>query len=133
LTQRFFPELHWLHILVAMASLIGHSKSVFLGFVGGKSAATGLGTLMALNWPTGFVVGLAAYLLVKLTRIQSVGSMGAALLGVLSMWLFHEPLGHLVYAPLPYVMYAVLAALYVIIMHKANIVRLINGTENRIS
>lgn len=124
LVKRFFPDLYWLHIVVALVSMIGHSKSIFLGFSGGKSAATGLGTLVALNWPTGLIVGLTAFLVVKLSRIQSVGSMSAALVGVLSMWLFH--------APLAYVVYAFLAAAYVIIMHKANIIRLLNGTENRI-
>jgi glycerol-3-phosphate acyltransferase PlsY len=133
LAKLFFPELFWLHTLAAFAAIIGHSKSIFLRFAGGKSAATGLGTLIALNWPTGLVVGLAAFVLVKLTRIQSIGSMGAAILGVLSMWLFHGPFGKIAFAPLAYVIYAFLAASYVVIMHKANIVRLINGTENRIS
>lgn len=133
LAKLFFPDLPWLHALVSLSAIVGHSKSVFLGFAGGKSAATGLGTLFALNWPTGLIMGLAAFSLVKITRIQSIGSMGAAILGVFSMWLFHGPLGNVAYAPVAYVVYAFLAATYVIIMHKANIVRLINGTENRIS
>ncbi|HEY9745134.1 MAG TPA: glycerol-3-phosphate acyltransferase, partial [Oculatellaceae cyanobacterium] len=78
----------------------------------------------ALHWPTGLFVGLAAFLLTKITRIQSVSSMTASLLGVLSLWLFHSSAA--------YITYAVVAASYIIYLHKANIVRLINGTENRI-
>ena len=44
-------------VLTAAALLIGHSRSIFLNFKGGKSAATGLGTLFALN----FWVGLCTF------------------------------------------------------------------------
>lgn len=124
LAKALFPDLPWVHMAAAFASIMGHSKSIFLGFSGGKSAATGLGNLTGLFWPTGLLVGLSAFVITKLSRIQSIGSMTAAVIGILCMWFFH--------APTPYLVYAIIAASYIIYLHRANIVRLIKGTENRI-
>jgi glycerol-3-phosphate acyltransferase PlsY len=123
LAQLVFPQEVWLHVLMAMMAVIGHSKSVFLDFKGGKSAATGLGGLMGLSPLIATALGLLAFGLTKLTKFQSVGSMGAGIAAPFLMLLLH--------APLPYTAYTILASLFVIWMHKANIQRLLQGTENR--
>lgn len=120
----FFPQLPWLHVILACTSIIGHSKSVFLGFSGGKSAATGLGGMLGLQFFAGLLVGVIAYTVSKTSRYQSVGSMTAAFSSPILMYLFG--------APIEYVYYSVFAAAYVIYMHKANIGRLLSGTENRL-
>jgi glycerol-3-phosphate acyltransferase PlsY len=124
LSKMLFPQLYWLHVLVAFMAVIGHSKSVFIGFSGGKSAATGLGGMLGLSPFPALLVGLIAYVLTKLSRYQSVGSMIASLAAPILLYLFGSPL--------PYVIYAAIAAAYVIYMHKANIGRLMTGTENRL-
>src|SRR5689334_7195782 len=48
----------WAVCLAGLAVLIGHSRSVWLNFTGGKSVAAGLGVLLAMSWPVG-VGGLA--------------------------------------------------------------------------
>src|SRR5258705_3358135 len=48
----------WAVCLAGLAALMGHSRSIWLNFTGGKSAATGLGVLLAMSWPVG--LGAAA-------------------------------------------------------------------------
>ncbi|WP_448572896.1 glycerol-3-phosphate acyltransferase, partial [Trichothermofontia sp.] len=45
--------LPWWVVGAGLAALLGHSRSIWLGFSGGKSVATGLGVLLALAWPVG--------------------------------------------------------------------------------
>lgn len=118
------PQAPILHVLVAMASVLGHSKSIFFGFTGGKSAATGLGGIVGLAPIPGLLLAGLAFVIIKLGRIVSIGTMTAAVVGPILLYLFK--------APLAYVIYSIIVALYVIYLHKANIGRLMSGTENRI-
>ncbi|MEM0950532.1 MAG: glycerol-3-phosphate 1-O-acyltransferase PlsY [Cyanobacteria bacterium P01_H01_bin.74] len=119
-----FPAYYWLHILVALSTVVGHSKSIYLGFSGGKSAATGLGGVLALAPIPASLLGLFAFGITKATRFVSVGSIATSFLAPLLLYLFGMPW--------PYSLYAGFAGLYIIFMHKNNISRLIKGTENRI-
>ncbi|MFN4017791.1 MAG: glycerol-3-phosphate 1-O-acyltransferase PlsY [Reyranella sp.] len=116
--------LPWAVCLCGLAALLGHSRSVWLGFTGGKSAATGLGVLLALSWPVG--VGAAAMFLAVLARVRivSLASMLAAVTAAFLVSLFPEPLA--------YRLLVVAGGLYVIALHRANIARLLAGTEPRI-
>jgi glycerol-3-phosphate acyltransferase PlsY len=109
---------------VAVAALVGHSKSVFLRFQGGKSAATGLGTLFGLCPPGGGLTFLTWAFLVFTTRYVSLASILGVLMCGVYFWLFH--------APTPYVIYCVFGFIYVTYRHKANVGRLLKGTEPRI-
>lgn len=111
----------WVYMLAALLAVIGHSKSVWLGFTGGKSASTGLGVLLALAWPVG--LGAAAVFAsgVALSRTVSVGSIAAAL----SVTVFMVATGQ----PLAYVLLAIAGGCYVVFRHRSNISRLLAGTE----
>lgn len=122
--RKLYPELHLLHILVALSTVVGHSKSIYLGFSGGKSAATGLGGLFGLAPILALILGVTAFTVTKLSRYVSLGSIVASLLSPVLMVLFHRPL--------EYIIYTVVAGVYVVYLHKANIGRLLKGTENRI-
>jgi glycerol-3-phosphate acyltransferase PlsY len=124
ISQQLYPHLYLLHVIVALMTVIGHSKSIFLGFAGGKSAATGLGGMIGLAWLPAILLGLTAFTVTKLSRIVSLGSITASVLAPLVIYLFR--------CPLEYIIYAGLAGAYVIFLHKANIQRLLKGTENRI-
>ena len=119
-----YPELAWLHVVVALMTVVGHSKSIYLKFAGGKSAATGLGGFVVMGWLAGVLLAIIAYLIMMSTRMVSVGSIAASVLSPIMLILFKQPL--------PYVLYATVAGIYVIYLHKANIQRLLQGTENRI-
>jgi len=123
LCKALFPHETWAHVLVALGVVLGHSKSIYLGFSGGKSAASGLGGLIGLSPIPALLTGLIAFGIMKATRIVSVGSLAACVIAPVLMLLFGQPL--------PYLAYTVLAALYVGWLHKANISRLRTGTENR--
>jgi glycerol-3-phosphate acyltransferase PlsY len=122
---QIFGEDTFVPVAVAILVLVGHSRSVFIGFSGGKAAISGLGTILALSPVGGLILGVLAYTVIKLSRIVSVGSMTTAVATPLTLWLLGEPL--------PTVLYGVAAAVLVIVLHRANIVRLFKGQENRLT
>ncbi|PSF35164.1 acyl-phosphate glycerol 3-phosphate acyltransferase [Aphanothece hegewaldii CCALA 016] len=121
-----FPETwkFWLITLAGIASLIGHSKSVFLNFSGGKSVATSLGVLLMMCPWVGLGT-LGSFLAVLgISRIVSFSSITGAIAVPFLMILLQQPL--------PYILFAAFAGIYVIVRHRSNIERLIAGTEPRI-
>lgn len=111
-------------VLVALASLIGHSKSIFINWRGGKSAATGLGTILALNPICGGIIFALWIAIVLTTKLVSLASIVAGIAVSIMMYLLH--------GPMPYVVYCLAAGLYVVVRHKANIARLVKGQEPKI-
>lgn len=113
----------WGVLLAAAATILGHSRSIFLGFKGGKSVATGAGTIVAMA-PLAGLAALAVWGVVFSTsRIVSLASITAALaLPVLTL---------LTRQPLEVVAFSAVAAFYVIIRHRENIRRLREGKEPR--
>lgn len=107
-----------------LLAILGHSRSVWLHWTGGKSAATGLGVLLALYWPAGVGAVAVFALTLGLFRMVSLGSITAAFASVVLMIVFQQPL--------PYILLAIAGSLYVILRHRANIQRMLAGTEPRI-
>ena len=114
----------WLITLTALAAVIGHSKSVWLNFSGGKSVATSLGVLLVMN-PTIALGTLAAFgIMLAISRIVSLSSVTGAIAVSLLMILLHQPT--------PYIIFGGLCGAYVIFRHQSNIKRLLAGTEPKI-
>lgn len=111
-------------VLAAIAVIIGHSKSVFLGFTGGKSVATGVGTMLALCWPVGLIIAAIWSIITYTSKYVSLGSVIAISMAPILMNAFNQNSY--------YICFASLGAIYVIIMHKDNIKRLIEGKENKV-
>ncbi|PZO15743.1 MAG: acyl-phosphate glycerol 3-phosphate acyltransferase [Leptolyngbya foveolarum] len=111
----------WVLVVAGLLAVIGHSRSVWLGFSGGKSAATGLGVLLALAWPVGLSVAAVFGVVLATSRTVSVGSMVAAIAAMIFMGVTGQPLAYLVVA--------IAGGLYVVLRHRSNISRLIAGTE----
>jgi glycerol-3-phosphate acyltransferase PlsY len=114
----------WAVCLAGLAVLLGHSRSVWLNFTGGKSAATGLGVLLALSWPVGLGAAAAFGVVLAISRIVSLSSMTAALTAITLVSVLHQPL--------PYRLLVIAGGLYVIALHRTNIRRLVAGTEPRV-
>ncbi|BAY81037.1 hypothetical protein NIES267_05020 [Calothrix parasitica NIES-267] len=110
--------------LAGLAAILGHSKSIFLGFSGGKSVATSLGVLLAMSWQVGLSTFGVFLVVVAISRIVSLSSIGGAIAVSVLMILFHQPL--------PYILFGVAGGLYVIIRHRSNIERLFAGTEPKL-
>lgn len=119
-----FTGIGLLPVLAAIAVILGHSKSIFLKFTGGKSVASGVGTILALNWQVGLIIAAIWATITFFTRYVSVGSIVALALSPLLMWVFK--------APVAYVAYCGLGAIYIIWLHRSNIQRLIKGEENKV-
>lgn len=110
--------------ITALGALLGHNYSLFLGFKGGKGVATGLGLFLYML-PWGAVAAFSVWaVIVLITRYVSLGSVVAAIVAAAAGW-------YLKY-PAPYAIFGTLACLFVIIRHKDNIYRLMNGTESKI-
>lgn len=114
----------YLDVATALGALLGHNYSVFLGFKGGKGVATGLGILVFLMPKTSGAVLVLWIIIVALTRYVSLASILAAVFTPIASWYFGYPL--------PYIALCVVAGLNVIVRHKENISRLMNGTEGKI-
>lgn len=118
-----FDNLGLLPVLAAVAVLLGHSKSIFLGFTGGKSVASGVGTILALNWIAALVFGLVWVVITKASKYVSLGSIIAIWSTPITMFLTNSPIA--------YVVYAVVGAVYITYLHRENVQRLISGNENK--
>src|SRR5689334_6973089 len=116
--------LPWAVCLAGLTALLGHSRSIWLNFSGGKSAAAGLGILLAMSWPVGLGTAAAFGLTLAITRIVSLGSMLAALTAIAIVCTLEHPW--------PYRLLVIAGGIYVIALHRANIGRLMAGTEPRL-
>ena len=116
--------LPWIVVLAGLCAVLGHSKSVWLQFQGGKSVATGLGILLMLNWQVGLSMVGVFGLVIALSRMVSLSSIAAALALPVLMAVFHQPLA--------YLLFGIVGGLYVVWRHWANIERIFAGTEPRL-
>jgi glycerol-3-phosphate acyltransferase PlsY len=106
-----------------IAALIGHSFSCFTKFKGGKGVATAAGGFLVLM-PLPLLCGLGVWLaMFYTTRYVSLASMLAALALPIAAFLFKQP--NLLIG------LAGAIALFVVLRHRANITRLLNGTESK--
>ncbi|MDA9431308.1 glycerol-3-phosphate 1-O-acyltransferase PlsY [Bradyrhizobium sp. CCBAU 51627] len=114
----------WIVCLAGIAALLGHGRSIWLNFTGGKSAATGLGVLLAMSSPVGLGAAAVFGIALAIGRIVSLSSMLAAVTAIVLVCGLPQPL--------PYRLLVTAGALYVIMRHRANIGRLLAGTEPRL-
>jgi glycerol-3-phosphate acyltransferase PlsY len=112
-----------LAIPTALGAFLGHLFPVWLGFKGGKGVATYIGLLLAMAWPVAIAFGLIWLALAALTRYSSLAALAASAATPLTLWV-------LGYRPEAALFGALTVLLW--IMHRANIARLIRGTEGKI-
>lgn len=120
-----FAQISILPVLVSIAAIMGHSKSIFLNFTGGKSVATGVGTILGLCWPVGIITALIWSIITYTTRIVSISSIIAIMLTPVWMYLFKQPASYLIYC--------LIGGCYIaLFLHRDNIKRLLTGNENKV-
>lgn len=110
-------------IPAAAAAFIGHCYPVWLRFRGGKGVATMMGIVLALWWPLGLVYAIVWLGLLAIIRISSVAGMCAAI---------SAPVAAALLDRFGLVLPLLALALIVLWKHRANIERLVQGTEPRI-
>ena len=116
----------WLSACVAVATVVGHCWSIFIGFKGGKGMATGGGAATGLA-PFLFVLILMIALVIWLTRYVSLASLATAIIGpsivtAMAIW------GNY---PWWWVVAIWIMAAIIVYQHRTNIQRLLNGTERK--
>jgi len=108
----------------AVAVVLGHMFPLWLGFSGGKGLATAFGVLIMLSWPVAAAAGAIWLATALLTQYSSLAALLGAAAGAVLAGLFTDRADAVVIAGI---------AVLVIARHHANIRRLIEGRESRIS
>ncbi|HZT87519.1 MAG TPA: glycerol-3-phosphate 1-O-acyltransferase PlsY [Stellaceae bacterium] len=115
---------HEAALVGAGAAVLGHMFPVWLGFRGGKGAATGLGVLLVLAWPVA-LIALAVWLtIVIVVRYSSLAALVAAAVAVIFAGLLTDRGTALL---------VVAVVLLIVARHHENIRRLLAGTESRVT
>lgn len=115
-------------VLAAVAALAGHKWPVFVRFRGGRGVATFYGGLLALCLPAALFSAEILIITAFLTRYVSLGSIA----GVVSAYAILIPLTLINGFPIEYLVYALIGAIFIIVVHWDNIIRLISGKERKL-
>jgi glycerol-3-phosphate acyltransferase PlsY len=121
---------NWWVAAAALMAVVGHCFPVWLGFRGGKGVATGIGVFLGLSPIAVACAAVVFILVVWTTRYVSLGSITATAVFPLCVWLLS-----VCFKPEAYLSQTMTAAIgcgaLIIFMHRANIVRLMRGTESK--
>ena len=113
-----------LAVIGLIAAILGHSFSVFLKFRGGKGVATTIGGLLALMWPV-LLIGLVVWLILFYTKkVVALASIFFAVsLPISASYIYgaEDPRFYL----------GLILALFIVVRHRANIIRMFSGKENK--
>jgi glycerol-3-phosphate acyltransferase PlsY len=107
----------------AIGAFLGHLFPVWLKFKGGKGVATYIGLLLGLYWPAMLIFCSLWLIVAFLTRYSSLAALIASALTPLGLWLLGQPETATLFLALTLLLW---------FMHRANIVRLMNGSEGKI-
>ncbi|MXO90027.1 glycerol-3-phosphate 1-O-acyltransferase PlsY [Pontixanthobacter aquaemixtae] len=107
----------------ALAAVIGHCFPVWLKFKGGKGVATNAGVCFGLAWPIGAAYAVTWLLILALFRFSSLAGMTAVVAAPIAAWQLDMS---------EYVPFLVAIAMLIIWLHRANISRLIGGSEPKV-
>ncbi len=130
LARHLFGGDHPLAVLCGLLVILGHVFPVWLGFKGGKGVATAAGVFLAMS-PLTLLFALIVFVaVVAMTKFVSLGSIIAALCLGLSILVFEIRSEYINWA---FLILTVVVVLMIIVKHKANIKRLLQGNENKLS
>jgi len=126
-----FEDLTVFRIIAGVAAVLGHCYTIFAGFRGGKGISTAAGMLIAIA-PVELAVAFGMFLLVvTLSGYVSLASIIAAIMFPVTMFLRAEAFGVEITGYHTMIIFAIILAAFLIFMHRTNIKRLLNNTENR--
>jgi glycerol-3-phosphate acyltransferase PlsY len=121
------PEVAWIEMIAAIAAVVGHSYSVFIGFKGGRGVVTGFAATVVAAPVPALIAFATGILLVGLTRYVSLGSVVGAVLGGLLMCVVAY-----IHSDPAWALWGVLVGGFIVVAHKDNIERLLAGTERKL-
>ena len=110
--------------VTAVCAMLGHAHPVWYGFKGGKGFLVCMTAVWFLDWRAGLIGTAVMLILLFTTHFMSLATMVGMVVAIAPMWFFHRD------AWIPVVLYAA-CAIYMCIRHRANIGRLLKGTESK--
>lgn len=122
---------NWYVAIASIAVVAGHVFPVWLKFRGGKGVATGLGVFLCLTPAAVALTAVVFLIVVWATRYVSLGSITATATMPLFIWLVRDG-GNAEAILAPVMAVAAVGGALIIFMHRANIRRLLNGTESKL-
>ena len=114
--------------VAALAAMIGHNWSVYIKFRGGRGVTVGAGGLLAMYWPVGLGCLVVFAIVTAVSRYVSLGSIMASSSSIV----FAIPVVVLKVRPIEFLIYGAVGTSIIVFRHRANIKRLISGTERKI-
>lgn len=114
----------WVTVACGLAAIGGHNWPVFFRFKGGKGIATTIGALIVWAFLPALIAGIVAILVIVFTRYVSLGSMVFAVLLPIVLLFFNWEAA--------YLWGTIVVAVLAVYRHRKNIVKLLNGTENKL-
>ncbi len=115
--------------IAGLCAVLGHNFPIYFGFKGGKGVATSLGVVMTLDWKVGLIVMIVSLAIMAATRYVSLGSVLGSVMFVIIEIIKDLVTGDI--KPVGMICIIIMGAL-IVIRHRANIKRLLNGTENKL-
>ena len=111
-------------LIIGLAALAGHNWPIFLRFKGGRGVATGFGISLGLTWQISGGLFIVWVIIIAVTRYVSLASVIVMALYPVMIIYFREPL--------PIIIFGILGAGTIIVMHRKNVVRLWRGEETKL-
>ena len=115
--------------IAGLCAVLGHNFPIYFGFKGGKGVATSLGVVMTLDWKIGLIVMIVSLVIMAATRYVSLGSVLGSVMFVMVEIIKDFVTGDI--KPVGKICIIIMGAL-IVVRHRANIKRLLNGTENKL-
>lgn len=107
-----------------IAAIVGHNWPIYFGFKGGKGILTSFSVVMMMDWQLGLILLGVFLIIVLITRYVSLSSITACVVFPIAAYIKGNGI--------VFTVFAAILALLAICRHKANIIRLVNGTESKI-
>ncbi|GGG57504.1 glycerol-3-phosphate acyltransferase 2 [Paenibacillus radicis (ex Gao et al. 2016)] len=114
----------WTAVLSGLAAIVGHNWPIWFRFKGGKGIATTVGVMVTLAFVPALIAGVIAIASIAITRYVSLGSLLFAAFVPLLIGLIHYSL--------PLLLVSLLLCVFAFVRHRTNIVKLVQGTENKL-
>ena len=134
IAKYLFPDSYWIHVLSALAAVIGHNYSIYLirrdqnekiTIGGGAGGAPAVGGIVGLWWPSAIILIPAGYFILMVIGYASLATMSLPLIGSLILLIRFIKIG----TPWQYIVFGLLAEILIVWALRPNIKRLMNGTE----
>lgn len=115
-------------ILGGFGALLGHIWPVYFSFRGGKGVLTAFALILMMNWQIGLLLFALFAIVVAFSKMVSVGSLAAAISFPVFSWFFRREMGLDAF----FLSASAMMCILLVVMHRANIRRLLQGNENRL-